>query len=295
MHPGGARRTGAAERERTATGTRLSRVPILHRMEATRTTSTGRIPPWRIALAALAVATLPGGCGQDGDADSEDPAAEGEVDTQAADTVALPPRTDLDDPGPAEGLEFDAVTTDTTADSVVGDGTALPERPVRLRVPAGTRVRLTAEIDISTDEYDVGDPVIATVVQDVMDAAGETLIPEGTYFLGRVEASASSGGIGEPAILEVAFETLSAWNYERPVESVVVDAPVTLDPEAERARRSGGVGDALRPVPGRIAAGTVIVIQLREPVMVPLVDPLVPDTASADTVSAADTVPRERY
>ena len=294
MHPGGARRTGAAERERTATGTRLSRVPILHRMEATRTTSTGRIPPRRIALAALTVAIVAGGCGQDGDADSEDAAA-GAVDAQPTDTVAPPPRTDLDDPGPAEGLEADAVATDTAADSVAGDGTALPERPVQVRVPPGTRVRLTAEIDISTDEYDVGDPVIATVAQDVLDAAGETLIPRGTYFLGRIEASASSGGIGEPAVLEVAFETLSAWNYERPIESVVIDAPVTLDPEAERARRTGGGRDAMRPVPGRIAAGSVIVVQLREAVMVPPAGRVLPDTVpAADTGSTAAPTPAPR-
>lgn len=272
-------------------------------MESTRSTSTGRIPPWRIALAALAAAIVAGGCGQDGDANSEGAAAA--VDAQPTDTVPPPPRTDLDDPGPAEGLEADAVATDTTADSVAADSTVLPERPVQLRVPAGTRVRLTAEIDISTDAYDVGDPVIATVAQDVLDATGETMIPQGTYFLGRVEASASSGGIGEPAVLEVAFETLSAWNYERPIESVVIDAPVTLDPEAERARRTGGGRDAMRPVPGRIAAGSVIVVQLREAVMVPPVSPLLPDTvpaadtgstagtpSTADTASMAGAVPR---
>ncbi len=264
-------------------------------MKSARTTSTGRISRWSTALAALAVAIVPAGCGRYGDAGGEDAAARSEVDAQAADTGAPPPRTDLVDPGPAGDLHSDAVTADTSADSLVSDSTALPERPVQFRVPAGTRIRLTAEIDISTDEYEVGDPVIAAVVQDVMDTSGETLIPVGAYFLGRVEASASSGGIGEPAILEVDFETLSAWNYERPVESVVVDAPVTLDPEAERARRSGGVADALRPVPGRIAAGTVIVIQLREPVMVPPVDPLAPDTASAvDTVQLNPAPPTER-
>ena len=263
------------------------------------------MPRRRITMAAVAAAALLGGCGGGGDADGEDTGAEAGIAAQPTDavappptdTAALPPPTDLDDPGPAEGPESGAATTDTTAaDSLAADSTDLPERPVQLRVPPGTRVRLTAEIDISTDEYDVGDPVIATVVQDVTDPSGETLIPQGTYFLGRVEASASSGGIGEPAILEVAFETLSAWNYERPIESVVVDAPVTLDPDAERARRSGSGRDALRTVPGIIAAGSVIVVQLREEVMVPAADPLVPDSVSAvDTVAAADTVPREQY
>ncbi|MXX55930.1 MAG: hypothetical protein F4X15_16255 [Gemmatimonadetes bacterium] len=254
------------------------------------------MPRWRVVLAAVAIAALPGGCGGDADPGGEDAAIEAAIAAEPTDTAALPGQTDLDVAGPAEGLEAGADTTDPAIDSVAGDTAGLPEPPVLLRVPPGTRVRLTAEIDISTDAYDVGDPVIATVVQDVMDETGETLIPRGTYFLGRVEASASSGGIGEPAILEVAFETLSAWNYERPIESVVVDAPMMLDPEAERARRSGSGRDALRSVPGIIAAGSVIVVQLREAVMVPPVDPLLADTAVAvDTVAAADTVPREQY
>ncbi|MDE2753457.1 MAG: hypothetical protein OXI83_12835 [Gemmatimonadota bacterium] len=274
--------------------------PYINGMRSTNTTWSGGIPRWRVVLAAVATAALPGGCGGDGDPGrdpgSEDAAMEAGIAAVPTDTAPQSPQTDPDQAGPAEGLEAGADTTDPAIDSVAGDTTGLPEPPVQLRVPPGTRVRLTAEIDISTDEYDVGDPVIATVVQDVMDEAGETLIPRGTYFLGRVEASASSGGIGEPAILEVAFETLSAWNYERPIESVVVDAPMMLDPEAERARRSGSGRDALRSVPGIIAAGSVIVVQLREAVLVPPVDPLLADTASAvDTVATADTVPREQY
>ncbi len=270
--------------------------PYISGMRSRNTTWSGGIPRCRVVLAAVAIAALPGGCGGDGDPGGEDAAIEAAITAEPTDTAPLPPPTDLDDPGPAEGPVAGVEATDSATDSLAADSTSLPEPPVQLRVPPGTRVRLTAEIDISTDEYAVGDPVIATVVQDVMDVTGETLIPTGTYFLGRVEASASSGGIGEPPILEVAFETLSAWNYERPIESVVVDAPVMLDPEAERARRSGSGRDALRSVPGMIAAGSVIVVQLREAVMVPPVDPLLADTAAAvDTAAAADTVPRESY
>lgn len=251
--------------------------------------------PWRKSLALLAAAPglLPGACGRGGDAGNEGAAfPDGEVGPQAADTVAVAPRADIDDPGSVSGFA-EAVDgpagadepADTTARSQVGDSAAVSARSVQLRVPAGTQVRLAAETDISTDVHRVGDPVIAKVVQEVVDRTGEVLIPQGAYFLGRVEASAGSGGIGEPPILEVAFETLSAWTYERPVESVVVDAAVTLDPEADRTRQSARYEGTV--VPGRIMAGSVIVLQLREPVFVPPFDPLALPENSPDTVPRA--------
>ncbi len=231
------------------------------------------MPRRRFALTAAALGLL-GACGLGGDVGSDDAALpDGEIIPHAADTVAVAPHADIDGSGPADGPAGADEAADTTVRSPVGDSAAVSAPPVELRVPAGTRVRLASETDISTDVYEVGDPVIATVVRDVVDRTGEILIPQGTYFLGRVEASAGSGGIGEPPVLEVAFETLSAWNYERPVEGVVVDAAVTLDPEAGRARRSARGRGAMRVVPGRIMAGSIIVLQLREPVFVPPFDP----------------------
>lgn len=276
-------------------------------MGSTDSTSRGgipavRIPRPRLALVAVALAIPAGACQRDGDAGAEDAPVPGyETESQAAETVAVPPQTDLDGPDPVEGIEAaepgggagaGGPEADTLSESSADDGTAVPERPVQLRVPAGTRVRLTAETDISTDAYEVGDPVIATLAQDVTDGTGKILIPLGTYFLGRVEASAGSGGIGEPAVLEVAFETLSAWNYERPIESVVVDVAVALDPEAERARRSSRSRGAMTVVPGRITAGSIIVVQLREPVFVPSPDPLALPSDSIGTEGVQDTVSR---
>lgn len=235
---------------------------------------------------AVAVLALGSACGDD--AGNEDAAfPDGEVGAQAADTVAVAPRADIDEAG--DGPAGADEPADTAARSPAGDSAAVSAPPVQLRVPAGTRVRLAAETDISTNVHGVGDPVIATVVQDVVDRRGEVLIPQGAYFLGRVEASAGSGGIGEPPVLEVAFETLSAWNYERPVESVVVDAAVTLDPEADRARRSARGRGATRVVPGRIMAGSVIVVQLREPVFVPPFDPLTLPTLPLDSAGEGNS------
>ena len=217
-------------------------------------------------------------CGEEGDSGTE--AAEttaGEVASQPAETTAGPARLDADDPGaepepggPAPGTAIAAgeePVADTAAgDSAAADTLAGPGPP--LRIPGGTEITVTSDYDISTDVYDVGDPVIATVVQEVMDRDGTVLIPRGVKLLGRVEAATGSGGVGEPPVLEVSFETLSAWRFERPIETLVTHTPVTLDPEADRERRQATGRDALRVLPGRITAGSIIMLQLREPVFV---------------------------
>lgn len=247
------------------------------------------------ALVALGVLAA---CGQGADTGDETAdGLEGETASQPADTAVVPAPTDTDDPGLPAGLTEADEAGDTSAGSgeagdTVVEGTLAALDP-QLRVPGGTEVTLTADADITTDGYDVGDPVMATVVQDVVARDGTILIPRGVKFLGRVEASAGSGGVGELPILEMSFETLSAWSYERPIETLVTHAAVTIDPEADRARR-----DAMTVLPGRITAGSIIMVQLREPVFVPRDatmrlpgDSLAPE-GLLDTVPDPDTIPR---
>lgn len=227
-----------------------------------------------LALAGLAA------CGQGADTGAGDAdAAEGEVASeveaasQPGDTSAAPPRPDVDDPD----IVPEPTGADAAADSVAAEGdvadTIAPDTSQSLgpplRIPGGTEVTVTSDFDISTDEYDVGDAVIATVVEEVVARDGTVLIPQGVKLLGRVEAATGSGGVGELPVLELSFETLSAWSFERPIETLVTHTPVTIDPEADRARRQAGGRDAMRVLPGRITAGSIIMLQLREAVFVP--------------------------
>lgn len=171
----------------------------------------------------------------------------------------------------------------------------VPEPIPLIRIPAGTRINVVADEDISTAAYRVDDPVIATVIHEVRGPGGERLLPQGVRLLGRVKASAGSGGPGESPVLDIAFETLSSHSYERPVEGIVVNAPVVLDPAAARARRSAsGRVAAVTEVPGLIMAGTIIGVELRAPVRVPPFAPpaLRGDSAAAkDSAGGPDTVP----
>lgn len=251
-------------------------------------------------LAGFVCLVLAAGCG--GDAE---PAADGAAtgDSLAGDAASAPPGpgddrqgTDGDETGVPEDLQ----TASGEPDHLGGIGTDESvedpaPRPRLIRIPARTRINVVADEDISTAEYGVGDPVIATVIHDVRGPGGERLLPQGVRLLGRVRASAGSGGPGERPVLEIAFETLSAYSYERPVEGVVVNAPVVLDPAAARARRTAsGPVAAVTEVPGLIMANTIIGVELREPVHVPpFAAPTGPERhGDEDSVPRGDSVVR---
>ena len=244
-------------------------------------TTCGRCRELAVLAAALACLVVSGSCGGDGE-----PSAEGAEDglpvdsgttSQTGDAEAVPPRTDEDDPGVDEGLEGIGVGETEDVAGVEDEERAenvTPEALRPLRIPAGTRIDTAPDEDISTAEYRIGDPVIVTVIRDVLGRNGEFLLPQGVRLLGRVRAAMGSGGPGESPVLEIDFETLSADRYERPIEGVVVNRPVILDPAAARRRRSAsGRVAAVTVVPGMIMAGTIIEVELRAPVYVPRADP----------------------
>ena len=238
--------------------------------------------PLCIACGGDADSAADGGGGEEG-ASTTGPAGEADeldVELPPADTVdaaveAAPEAA----PGPvvADSLAEDARET---ADSV-----AMPVPDVL--IPAGTRISVISDEDISTADHSVDDPVVATVWEDVADIDGTILIPAGTKVLGRVLASLGSGGAGEDPVLEIAFETLSAWTWERPVEGTVAEALVVLDPAGDfERRRSEGRRAAVTMVPAKIMAGSLIVVELRAPVLVP------PAFVLPDSVMPGDTVPQ---
>ncbi|MDE2679051.1 MAG: hypothetical protein OXI76_14220 [Gemmatimonadota bacterium] len=249
----------------------------------------------------LAGTVLVVGCGGEGSEPGAEDAGTG-VDSESASESAA--ATDLDDPAaatpvlgaagnPAEGAVGLPGAGANTVGAVPQPGAlttdALEELPIR-RVPAGTRIRVTADYEISTDLYRPGDPVVATVAEDVTDPAGEVLIPRGVKLLGRILTSAGSPGVGEPPVLEMAFETLSALNAEWPVEGAVINVPVVVDSRADIARRFQRNRSRDREVPGRILEGAVVVVELRAGVRVgPIVGP---EVFPWDSLPGWDTLPR---
>lgn len=133
--------------------------------------------------------------------------------------------------------------------------------PAPAMVAAGTRVQVVLDEEVSADRHLPGHAVIATVVVDVTGPEGELLIGEGAKLLGRVAASEPSPGPGEDAHLEIAFETLSANGFERPLQAAL----------AGGARPSNPFGGFVEPRPyqGRIRAGTPLILEIRAAFAVP--------------------------
>ena len=203
------RRRGQSARVRTTRA--LARALLRGRVAAA-----GDPRRWFVLVALLTL-----GCGAEGEAggEGEEPGdgAESGMETDAS--GATSPSADQNDPATATPLPG---ADGNPAEGVVGlpgaDGQVaadLEELTTR-RVPAGTRIRVTVDYEISTDLYRPGDAVVATVAEDVADPSGEVLIPRGVKLLGRILTSAGSPGLDEPPILEMVFETLSALNAEGP-------------------------------------------------------------------------------
>ncbi len=250
---------------------------------------------------ALAWTVLAAGCGGEGSQpDAEDPA----TDADARSPSESPAAADQGDPAAGAPLPGAAGNAREGAAAVPGTGAnadgAVPEPggpaaadleelTIR-RIPAGTRIRVTVDYEISTDLYRPGDPVVATVAEDVTGPSGGVLIPRGVKLLGRILTSAGSPGVGEAPVLEMAFETLSALNAEWPVEGAVINVPVVVDSRADIARRFQRNRSRDREVPGRIPEGAVVVVELRAGVRVgPIVGP---EVLPWDTLPGWDTLPR---
>ena len=225
----------------------------------------------------LACVVVSASCGEGGESSAEDGSPADSAETSPAEGLDTAPKPDpggpaVDGDSTPTGTEVVEDTAAPADDEFAGD--TVPGPPPPVRVPAGTRINAASADDISTDRYRVDDPVVVTVTHDVLGPNAELLLPRGVRLLGRVRTSLGSGGPGEPAVLEIEFETLSADRYERPIEGAVVNRPVILDPVAARRRRTAsGRAAAMAMVPGLIMGGTIIVVELRAPVELPPVSP----------------------
>ena len=136
-----------------------------------------------------------------------------------------------------------------------GDSLLADSFAARPRLPPGTQFHATSDWLVTAASDQPGDPVVATLVEDVAGPDGRVLVPQGAKFLGVVTEAQSALGPGEVPFLEVVFETLSAEAWERPIKTrVVAVAPM----------------DRTEPPPGEIAEGALLVVELEERLVLPM-------------------------
>lgn len=180
-----------------------------------------------------------------------------------------------------------------------GDSLLAQRFAARPRLRLGTQLRATSDRFVTTADHRPGDPVAATLAEDVPGPGGRVLVRRGAKLLGVVTASQSAFGPGETAFLEVSFLTLTADTWERPIKTrvVAVLSPEELEPTPDSAQAppesrpdsSAVPSDPVEEAPGEIPAGAVLVVELEEPVALPM---SAGEEGSAE--SAVDPLPSTR-
>jgi hypothetical protein len=91
------------------------------------------------------------------------------------------------------------------------------------RLPAGTRIRLRLDADISSRFSSVNDTFVAFVTRPVT-LRGVVVLPVGTEIEGRVTEVGHSGVAGQDGVLGLAFETLKLGEATRRIDGIIADA-----------------------------------------------------------------------
>ncbi len=97
----------------------------------------------------------------------------------------------------------------------------IAQRDSIYRLPAGTRLRLKLDVELSSKVASVNDTFIASVVTPVMN--DETVVlPAGAIVQGRVTEVARAAHSGRDGKLEVVFESLKLIHGTRTIEGAFV-------------------------------------------------------------------------
>jgi hypothetical protein len=130
-------------------------------------------------------------------------------------------------------------------------------RADRRMVAAGSTMDLALEAKLTTESSKVGDEVHATISQDVLGDGGQVLLPAGTRLSGHVMESQASTGPDSPAVLRLAFESVTVDGEQRPLKASVVEMDVQADTRDSNTRTAAkvGVGAAAGAIAGRVIGG----------------------------------------
>ncbi len=124
-------------------------------------------------------------------------------------------------------------------------------RAVTSSVAVGTNASVTLNETLSTETNRPGDTFTATVQQPILDANGNVVIPAGAVVRGRVTHVQKSGRVGETAVLNLAFESVSFGGERYPMQASVVQA----DPQ-RKSRAS--TGEQVGKAAAGAAAGAIL-------------------------------------
>jgi len=126
--------------------------------------------------------------------------------------------------------------------------------PSAATLGTGAQFAVTLNSTLATDQNQPGDAFTATVEQAVLGANGEVVIPAGATVHGRITALARSNHVGETAVMNLAFESISFGGKSYPLQATVVEAHpqrVTHN-SVQRTAGQAAAGAAAGAILGRI-------------------------------------------
>jgi carbonic anhydrase/acetyltransferase-like protein (isoleucine patch superfamily) len=127
-------------------------------------------------------------------------------------------------------------------------------RTVTSTVPSGTTFAVSLNETLSTGTSQPGDAFTATLQEAILDADGDVMIPAGATVRGRVTRVAKSGNVGQTAVINLAFESISSGGKSYPLEGTVIEANPTRKTRQSTGEQAGKVaaGAAAGAVLGRV-------------------------------------------
>jgi len=137
-------------------------------------------------------------------------------------------------------------------------------KPVERNVAAGTSVQLRARGQITSRTNKVGDSVTAVAVAAVRDERGDTAIPAGAEFRGRVTEIAAAPNPRAEGHLAIVFSRVTFGGASHPVHLRVTSMETTMHGRGITGGTAAkvGAGAVVGGVAGRViggnATGTVV-------------------------------------
>jgi len=186
------------------------------------------------------------------------PPAPGQTTQAVTTTVTPPPPVAANTPATAPGVAGQPTgPADSTGQPV---GSTVPPgqpviRPADVNIAAGTNLTIRINQHISVKSSHAGDPFDGEVVEPVVGANGQVIIPKGTPVGGIVEASHRRGHFKGASILELRLTTLTLNDVRYRLNTS--DLTKTKKGKGKRSAALIGGGTGLGMLIGGVATGGV--------------------------------------
>jgi hypothetical protein len=128
--------------------------------------------------------------------------------------------------------------------------TTIPSEEV---IPAGTALRVSLNRALNTEETVKGDSFTATLIDPLMSADGEVVVPAGATVAGEVTGVVPSERVGEQAAIRLAFQEIRFNGQTYPLAADVVETDV----ETSRDKSDIATGAAIGGVSGAVLGAVI--------------------------------------